>query len=84
MIYTRRSVAVRCGKSESQVVRLIAGPGVFICNECVALCDEILNEDFRPVELRESMPDMADLMNPVRIKESLRPVCHRPERAKKR
>ena len=35
-----------CGKSESQVVRLIAGPGVFICNECVALCDEILNEDF--------------------------------------
>jgi ATP-dependent Clp protease ATP-binding subunit ClpX len=72
-----------CGKSESQVVRLIAGPGVFICNECVALCDEILNEDFRPVALRESMPDMADLMNPVRIKEALDQYVIGQERAKK-
>lgn len=34
-----------CGKSENEVNRLIAGPGVFICNECVALCDEILSDD---------------------------------------
>lgn len=31
-----------CGKSQHDVVRLIAGPKVFICNECVGLCDEIL------------------------------------------
>lgn len=33
-----------CGKAESQVVTLIKGPGVNICNECVALCDDILRE----------------------------------------
>jgi ATP-dependent protease Clp ATPase subunit len=36
-----------CGKKQSQV-RLIAGPGVFICSECVALCNEILAHDSPP------------------------------------
>jgi hypothetical protein len=31
-----------CGKSKDEVSRLIAGPGVYICDECVGLCDEIL------------------------------------------
>ncbi|HDL8404238.1 TPA: hypothetical protein PXR22_004066 [Yersinia enterocolitica] len=31
-----------CQKSQHSVVKLIAGPGVYICNECVDLCDEIL------------------------------------------
>jgi ATP-dependent protease Clp ATPase subunit len=34
-----------CGKSQRQVQRLIAGPGVYICNECVDLCCEILNDE---------------------------------------
>jgi len=34
-----------CGKSQHQVERLIAGPKVFICNECVALCDDIIEEE---------------------------------------
>ena len=34
-----------CGKPASQVRRLISGPGVFICDECVFLCQEIMNED---------------------------------------
>ncbi len=34
-----------CGKSQDQVKKLIAGPGVYICNECVGLCDEILDEE---------------------------------------
>ena len=34
-----------CGKPDSQVERLIAGPGVYICNECVALCNELLQEE---------------------------------------
>jgi ATP-dependent Clp protease ATP-binding subunit ClpX len=38
-------VCTFCGKSRHQVNRLIAGPGVHICNECVALCDEILGEE---------------------------------------
>lgn len=33
-----------CGKSQEQVKKLIAGPGVYICNDCVELCDEILEE----------------------------------------
>ncbi len=34
-----------CGKTQSEVARMIAGPGVFICNECVELCVGILDED---------------------------------------
>ena len=34
-----------CGKSQEQVRKLIAGPGVYICDECVDLCNEILDED---------------------------------------
>jgi len=34
-----------CGKKEPQVRRILAGPGVYICNECVYLCLEMLNED---------------------------------------
>lgn len=34
-----------CGKSQKQVTRLIAGPAVYICNECIELCDEIISEE---------------------------------------
>ena len=33
-----------CGKQQNQVERLIAGPGVFICSECVDLCQQIIQE----------------------------------------
>ena len=33
-----------CGKSQDQVRKLIAGPGVYICDECIDLCNEILDE----------------------------------------
>ncbi len=35
-----------CGKSQKQVKKLIAGPGVFICDECIDLCNEIIEEEF--------------------------------------
>ena len=35
-----------CGKTQDQVKKLIAGPEVFICDECVELCNEILDEEF--------------------------------------
>jgi RNA polymerase primary sigma factor len=35
-----------CGKEEALVKKLIAGPGIYICNECVDLCQEILDEEF--------------------------------------
>lgn len=44
----RRASDVRCsfcGKPQEKVRRLIAGPGVYICNECVELCSEVLADD---------------------------------------
>ena len=35
-----------CGKTQEQVKKLIAGPDVYICDECVELCNEILDEEF--------------------------------------
>ncbi len=34
-----------CGKAQNQVVKLIAGPGVYICDECVDLCNDIITEE---------------------------------------
>ena len=36
-----------CGKSQFDIQKLIAGPGVFICDECVGLCDQILADELR-------------------------------------
>ena len=38
-----------CGKSQEQVRKLIAGPGVYICDECIDLCNEILDEELASV-----------------------------------
>ena len=37
-----------CGKNRDQVKKLITGPSVYICNECVDLCNEVLREDDQP------------------------------------
>jgi len=39
-----------CGKSQKQVKKLIAGPGVYICDECIDLCNEIIEEEFSVTE----------------------------------
>ncbi len=67
-----------CGKSQEQVKRLIAGPNVFICNECIHLCNEIIEEEatFSPMEW-ESVP------RPVEIKQFLDQYVIGQERAKK-
>ncbi len=47
-----------CGKSQKQVKKLIAGPGVYICDECIDLCNEIIEEELaEPAELKwDSLP----------------------------
>ena len=48
-----------CGKSQKQVKKLIAGPGVYICDECIDLCNEIIEEEFsegHDVGLLEELP----------------------------
>ena len=68
-----------CGKSQKQVKKLIAGPGVYICDECIDLCNEIIEE-----ELSES-PDtgLADLLKPREIYEFLEQYVVGQETAKK-
>ncbi len=46
-----------CGKQQGQVKRLIAGPGVYICNECVQLCNDILDEELFEEVTGEYLPE---------------------------
>ena len=72
-----------CGKTEGQVARLIAGPNVFICNECVSLCESILaNEDLTDDDLKRTGVT-PDLMSPRMIKEALDQYVIGQEKAKK-
>jgi len=54
-----------CGKSQEQVRKLIAGPGVYICDECVELCNEILEEELAearamtPTQKRRPAPSLS-------------------------
>jgi ATP-dependent Clp protease ATP-binding subunit ClpX len=61
-----------CGKSQEQVRKLIAGPGVYICDECVDLCNEILDEELfdssssvpQPSARREQQPEKRQVRSP--------------------
>ena len=46
-----------CTKSQKQVKRLIAGDGVYICDECIGLCNEIIEEEFPRVETPQAQGD---------------------------
>ena len=59
-----------CGKHEDQVERIIAGPGAYICNECVQLCMSLLDEGFDE-ETKELPETVAQLPTPKEIKSIL-------------
>lgn len=68
-----------CGKSQDQVRRLIAGPNVYICDECIELCQEIIQEEFdENIEI-----DLMDLPKPNEIKDILDQYVIGQEQAKK-
>lgn len=54
-----------CGKSQRQVKKLIAGPGVYICDECIDLCNEIIEEELtQDIEFQmESIPPPKEIYN---------------------
>lgn len=52
-----------CGKSQDQVKKIVAGPGVYICNECIDLCKEIIDEEFQD----EAYNDLLEVPKPVEI-----------------
>jgi ATP-dependent Clp protease ATP-binding subunit ClpX len=70
-----------CGKSQEQVRKLIAGQGVYICDECINLCQEIIEEEM--LETPRAKPHAAKLPNPRQIKDSLDAYVISQERAKR-
>lgn len=68
-----------CGKSQDQVRRLIAGPNVYICNECIELCQEIVEEEF----VDNYDYDMEEIPTPLNIRENLDDYVIKQERAKR-
>jgi ATP-dependent Clp protease ATP-binding subunit ClpX len=68
-----------CGKSKDSVRKFISGPSVYICNECIALCNEILAED----EEREVAEAITQVPTPTEIKDVLDQYVIGQEQAKK-
>lgn len=69
-----------CGKSQDEVRKLIAGPSVFVCDECVDLCNDIIREEIQEAEPQE---ESDRLPVPAEIAESLNEYVIGQERAKK-
>ena len=68
-----------CSKTQEQVRRLVAGPGVYICDECIELCQEIIEEEFDDA----SDLDIRDIPKPAEIMEILDQYVIDQEEAKK-
>ena len=68
-----------CGKSKDSVRKFISGPSVYICNECITLCNEILAED----EEREVVDRITQVPTPAEIKDVLDQYVIGQERAKR-
>lgn len=69
-----------CGKSQDEVKKLIAGPSVYICDECIQLCNEIIAEEYT----QENEEDPAsELLKPADIKETLDQYVIEQEKPKK-
>lgn len=69
-----------CGKSQNEVKKLIAGPSVYICNECIDICNEIINDD----ERAEAATASAPLPKPQEIKAFLDEYVIGQDETKKR
>ena len=57
-----------CGKSQHEVKKLIAGPSVFVCDECIELCNEIIRDELPPTT---ETPEKSNLPTPAEIKANL-------------
>ena len=68
-----------CGKSQDEVKKLIAGPSVYICDECIQLCNEIIAEEYN----QEDDEGGSQLLKPVEIKETLDQYVIEQDKAKK-
>lgn len=73
-----------CNKTQSQVRKLIAGPaGVYICDECIDICADILEEEFEDEEMEQASHPDINLLKPIQIKNFLDEYVVGQEPAKK-
>ncbi|TSE26489.1 ATP-dependent Clp protease ATP-binding subunit ClpX [Tepidimonas sediminis] len=72
-----------CGKSQHEVRKLIAGPSVFICDECIELCNDIIRDEAQDEPAKASGPAADALPTPAQIKEHLDQYVIGQEAAKK-
>ncbi len=70
-----------CNKTQHEVQKLISGPSVYICDECIALCNEILAEELKKTRIRKS--NSYNLMTPPQIKNILDEYVIGQDNAKK-
>lgn len=69
-----------CGKSQEQVNRIVAGPGVYICNECIELCSEIIDEEYDDAQVESTLDEIP---KPHEIKRTLDEYVIGQEKAKR-
>mgnify|MGYP006289293107 FL=1 len=69
-----------CGKNQEQVKRMVAGPGVYICDECIELCSEIIEEEFEETRIES---EVNDIPKPKEINDILNQYVIGQESAKK-
>jgi len=72
-----------CGKPQDQVRRLVAGPNVYICDECIELCQEIISEEFAQNLREEATLAFSELPKPKEIVEALSDYVIDQDEAKK-
>jgi ATP-dependent Clp protease ATP-binding subunit ClpX len=73
-----------CGKSHAEVKKLIAGPGVYICDNCVVLCKNVLDKELLPEPRKPAQPVLPhQVPKPAEIKQHLDAYCIGQDQAKK-
>ncbi len=70
-----------CGKPQEVVKKIIAGPGVYICDECITLCQDIIDEEV--YEIADTKVEQVNMLTPVEIKKVLDDYVIGQEEAKK-
>ena len=72
-----------CGKSQENVKRIVAGPGVYICDECIKVCGNILEDEYYDEEFEDSAQELERIPTPAEIKKVLDEYVIGQEDAKK-
>ncbi len=73
-----------CGKTQENVKKIVAGPGVYICDECIGICKSIIEEDsYEDEEIQYTLGENEELPNPAQIKKILDEYVIGQESAKK-